>query len=86
VEADPDRDVDDAGVQADVLSFRLGQRNQISLAELLREMAEPTYGPYGTDTVERATRDLVHAGLVHRHGDFVFATRAAVHYRQLTHR
>lgn len=86
MEADSDRDAEDARVQADVLSFLLGQPNQISLAELLREMAEPTYGPYSTDEVERTTRDLVHAGLAHRHGEFVFATRAAVHYRQLAHR
>jgi hypothetical protein len=35
------------------------------------------------DGVERAIRDLVGAGLAHRHGPFVFATRAAVRADEL---
>lgn len=81
-----DRDPDDEVVQADVLSFVLNQSAHTSLDELRRDMAEATYGPYGVDAVDRATRDLVHAGLLHRHGEFVFATRAAAHYRALPHR
>lgn len=69
---------EDEIVQNDVLSFLLDQPLLISIDELHREMAEGTYGPYGTDDVERATRDLVHAGLLHRLDGFVFATRAAI--------
>jgi hypothetical protein len=64
------------------LSFILNQPSQISLEELRREMAESSYGPYSLDAVDRATRDLVHAGLLHRNGEFVFATRAAVFTRE----
>jgi hypothetical protein len=35
------------------------------------------------DAVLNALRDLARAGLVHRHGPFAFATRAAVRYGEL---
>jgi hypothetical protein len=35
------------------------------------------------DVVENAIRDLVGAGPAHRHGAFVFATRAAVRFDEL---
>ena len=35
------------------------------------------------DAINNAIRDLVGAGLLHRHGTFVFATRAAVRFEQL---
>lgn len=76
-------DTPDETVQWDVLAFLLEQPVQTALAELLREMAEATYGPHTADAVERATRDLVHVGLLHRHGDFLFPTRAAVHSQGL---
>lgn len=76
-------DPDDEVVQADVLSFILGQTDHVPQEELQREMAEETYGPYSADAVLRATRDLVHVGLLHRHGEFVFGTRAALHFHRL---
>lgn len=82
--AKPPEDVDDAVCQRDVLTVLLHRHPaQTSLDELHRELAEATYGPYVADDVERATRDLVHAGLLHRHGDFVFPTVAAVRYAEL---
>jgi HD-like signal output (HDOD) protein len=45
---------------------------QLSFDELVREMGKEPF--LVTDAVD----DLVAAGLLHRHGDFVFATRAAV--------
>jgi hypothetical protein len=35
------------------------------------------------DAIDNAVRDLVGAGLVHRHGPFVFAARAAVRFDEL---
>lgn len=80
---DTDDGTEDEIVQNDVLSFLLDQPVLISIDELHREMAEGTYGPYSVDDVERATRDLVHAGLLHRLDRFVFATRAAIRYSGL---
>lgn len=75
---DADAEPEDEIVQRDVLSFVIGQPCLVSIEELQREMAEATYGPYSADDVERATRDLVHAGLLHRLDRFVFPTITAI--------
>ena len=75
---DADHEPEDEIVQRDVLSFLLDQPLLTSIEELHREMAEETYGPHSVDDIERATRDLVHAGLLHRLDKFVFPTRAAI--------
>jgi hypothetical protein len=56
---------------------------QLSVDELARELTDrpDEFGP--RDAIENAVRDLVGAGLVHRHGTFVFATRAAVRFDEL---
>jgi hypothetical protein len=57
---------------------------QYSVEELVRRMTadEPdAFSP--RDHVHNAIRDLVGAGLAHRHGSFVFATRAAVRADEL---
>ena len=58
---------------------------QRSVEELVREMTadQPPDEFSPRDGVERAIRDLVGAGLAHRHGPFVFATRAAVRADEL---
>jgi hypothetical protein len=55
---------------------------QLSLEELLRELAE---GDDFTerDAVERAVRDLVAAGLLHRNGELLAPTRAALRFDAL---
>jgi Fe2+ or Zn2+ uptake regulation protein len=78
-----DDGVDDAVVQADVLHFLLMTDGPISAEELLREMAQDRYGPYSTDAVRRAVRDLVHVGLLHHEGSFVLPSRAARHFASL---
>jgi len=78
-----DDEPDENAVEADILSFIIDQPSLTSLDELRREMSHSSYGPYIVDDVDRATRDLVHAGLLHRLGDFVFATRAAARYQRL---
>jgi len=47
-----------------------------SIEELSREIGRPT------DVIDAVTA-LHGAGLIHRIGDFVFASRAAVHYDQI---
>jgi hypothetical protein len=51
--------------------------------EIIREVAgDPTAFGERND-VSNAIRDLTKIGLIHRHGDFVFATRAAVRSAEL---
>ena len=56
---------------------------QLSVDELARELTDrpDEFGP--RDAIDNALRDLVGAGLAHRHGAFVFATRAAVRFDEL---
>jgi hypothetical protein len=56
---------------------------QLAVDELVRELTDrpDEFGP--RDAIENAVRDLVGAGLVHRHGPFVFPTRAAVRFDEL---
>ena len=56
---------------------------QLAVDEVMRELTDrpDEFGP--RDAIENAVRDLVGAGLVHRHGPFVFPTRAAVRFDEL---
>jgi hypothetical protein len=56
---------------------------QYSIDEVIREMTAEPDNVIARDRVENAIRDLVGAGLVHRNGSFVFATRAAVRSDEL---
>jgi hypothetical protein len=47
-----------------------------SVDEILREMTDDSKEFAERDLIENAIRDLVRAGLAHRHGRFVFATHA----------
>jgi hypothetical protein len=56
---------------------------QLSIDELVRSMTD-RYDEFGSrDRIEIAVRGLEGAGLVHKHGAFVFATRAAVRSDEL---
>lgn len=56
---------------------------QLTLTELIREIAADP-GDFGErDGVERAVKDLVGAGLLHRHGPFVVLSRSAVRASEL---
>ena len=57
---------------------------QRSIDEVVREMTDRPDDFGARDTIENAVRDLVGAGLLHRHGPFVFATRAAVRFDELS--
>lgn len=56
---------------------------QVTVAELVREIAGDAAEFGERDAVERAVRDLVGAGLLHRHDAFVAPTRAALRFNEL---
>jgi hypothetical protein len=71
-------------VQQAVLSLLLDAHPaQRSMDEILREMTDQPDDFAVRDAIDNAVRDLVGAGLAHRHGAFVFATRAAVRFDEL---
>jgi hypothetical protein len=73
-------DLAEQAVLAILLDAHPAQR---SVEEVVREMTDRPDEFAPRDTVLNAIRDLVGAGLVHRHGAFVFATRAAVRFDEL---
>lgn len=75
---------EDASIEATVLRQLLALHPvQLTLGELVREIA----GESGTfalkDGVERAVRELAAAGLAHRSGDVVLPSRAALRFDEL---
>jgi hypothetical protein len=55
----------------------------LSVDEVVRELTDRPDDFAPRDRVSNAVRDLAAAGLVHRHGAFVFASRAAVRFEDL---
>lgn len=75
---------DDTALEAAVLSQLLALHPvQLTLAELVREVAGEAAGFEQSDAVERAVRQLTAAGLAHRNGDVVLASRAALRMDEL---
>lgn len=75
---------DDLGIEKAVLQRVLEVHPaQLTVAELVRELAgeEPEFAE--RDAIERAVRDLSGVGLLHRNDDFLMPTRAALHYSEL---
>ena len=56
---------------------------QRSIDEVVRELSDGPDEFAARDAIHNAVRDLVGAGLLHRNGQFVFATRAAVRFDEL---
>ena len=75
-----DEDLAEQAVLGLLLEAHPGLR---SLEEILRELTEDSEDFADRDRIENAMRDLVRAGLAHRHGRFVFATHAAVRADEL---
>jgi hypothetical protein len=74
----------DARVEAAVLRLALDLHpSQASIDEVVRELADDPEDFAQRDAVERAASDLVRTGLLHRNGEFVFPTRAALRFAQL---
>lgn len=75
---------EDARTEAAVLRWLLALHPaQITFVELLREVCEEPEDFAQRDAIERAVRDLVATGLVHRHGEFVIPSRAALRFDEL---
>jgi hypothetical protein len=76
---DPDAPVK-ARTLREVLSIYPGT---MTLEELVRELTFASADFEERDGVQRAVRDLAAGGLLHRNGDFVVPTRAAVNFSGL---
>jgi hypothetical protein len=74
---------EDAVVEAAVLQQLLFLHpTQLSLAELLRELAVGDDFSE-RDAIERAVQELIAAGLLHRNGELLLPTRAALRFDEL---
>jgi hypothetical protein len=69
--------------QAVVLTLVLANWPPLRLFDLVREIADDSDDFVQRDRIERAVRDLVGVGLLHRQGEFVLASRAAFHFNRL---
>jgi len=77
-------DSQDAETQRALLALVLAEHpTQLTTPEAVRELAQDPGDFVERDAVGRAARDLVSAGLLHRHGAFVLPTRAARHFDRL---
>ncbi len=77
----------DAASEAAVLQLVLDLHpTLLTVDELVREIAgeQPDFAQ--RDAVERAVRDLVGAGLLHRNDEFAIPTRAAIRFSELLDR
>ena len=74
---------EDREIEHGVLTFLLGEHpTHLTVAEVDRALNAGRQS-YPEDAVERAARELIGAGLLHRHGDFVMPTRAALYFEWL---
>jgi hypothetical protein len=86
----PDRGIgrdpasEDAQYERDVLTAVLEVHPaQITEVELVREFADDPEDFLSRDGFARATRELTRVGLLHRSGEFVLPTRAAVRIKEI---
>jgi predicted transcriptional regulator len=56
---------------------------QVTVEELITDVAADPEEFAERDSVERAVRDLARAGLVHRNGEFAIPSRAALRFSEL---
>jgi hypothetical protein len=74
----------DSTIEAAVLRQLLALHPvQLTLGDLLREIAGRPRDFASKDGIERAVRDLIAAGLVNRSGDVVLPSRAALRFDEL---
>ncbi len=75
---------EDAVIESAVLAKLLALHPiQLTFEELLREVAGQPEDFGQRDAVERAVRDLLAAGLVHRSNELVLPSRAALRFDEL---
>lgn len=72
----------DAAHKARRKAFAQAQKT-LTLDELVRELTVDSAEFQERDRVQRAVRDLIAGGLIHRVGDLVLPTRAAVNFHEL---
>ena len=85
-EIDDKRDADgeDAAVEATVLRQLLFLHPaQVTVEELVLDVAADPDAFAERDAIERAVRDLARAGLVHRNAEFAIPSRAALRFGEL---
>jgi hypothetical protein len=76
-------DNEDAIAQAGVLGFVIEEHpDHMTLSELVLAKRRQPERRGERDLIEQAVRELVGAGLLHRHGEFVVPTRAALFMSQ----
>jgi hypothetical protein len=56
---------------------------QVTVEELIADLAEDPGEFAERDAIERAVRDLARAGLLHRNGGFAVPSRAALRFNEL---
>ena len=75
---------DDTDVEATVLrQLLLFHPTQVTVEELIRDVAVDAEEFAERDAIERAVRDLARAGLLHRNGEFAIPSRAALRFNEL---
>jgi len=78
---------EDAATESAVLQQVLALHPQtLTLEELHRALGAEEDGFAASDAIERAVRDLVAAGLLHRSEDFILPSRAALRFDELLER
>jgi hypothetical protein len=78
---------DDAATESAVLQqILIYHPAQVTVGELIRELARDPADFAESDAIERAVRDLTGAGLIHRHDAFVIPTQAALRFNELLDR
>lgn len=78
---------EDAATESAVLQQLLALHpTALTLGELQRALGGGAEGFAAADAVERAVRDLVAAGLLHRNESLVLPTRAALRFDELLER
>jgi hypothetical protein len=74
---------EDLAQQAMLAIVRNAHPARRSVGQILREVVGSATGFTERDRINSGIRELVGAGLVHRHGQFVFASRAALRFDEL---
>ncbi|MGD9737319.1 MAG: hypothetical protein AB7V58_17180 [Solirubrobacterales bacterium] len=76
----------DTAIETGVLALVLSRHPaQLTLAELIREMADDPGEFRQVDAINRAVRDLGGVGLLNRNGEFLVPSQAALRFNRLTH-
>lgn len=75
----------DTAVETAVLALVLSRHPaQLTLAELIREVADDPNEFRQVDAINRAVRDLGGVGLLNRNGEFLVPSQAALRFNHLT--